>query len=357
LAACLVFSPRILGGFIQFLLPNEQALESDALAEVEVVTQEMVDGGGFIDLLLRLEGRLLIALEVKVKSRESDEHHREQLTRYREWLNSQRVSARWYLVTLVRDVDTAFRPEECGVHARWTWRELYKHLQRTLKESGLSDTECRLIKHFCDYLEREEIVSTYETKHLFRYADGLKAREAVTGIFNQVSSRLEPDGFTTNSVVDKKNYWPQLQIQNFKWKKIFGKGDNYKISLWFCVPRIWDAERHEFQLSIELWHEEHGNQWRHTKAKLPAWVKILKGQNVGCYVHPTWGEERPLVNPASDIQFEPKGIKAYLADCEIPLDEGSPPNEDELVDSLVKQVRRHARVIDSLGIKGTAVSD
>ena len=112
LAACLVFSLKIREEFLQFLLNG--AIKTSDLAEIEVVTQQAIEGGGYIDLLLRQPGKLLLAVEVKVKSPENCDHHRKQLRNYRTWLNKQN-QADAQLFTLVRNEDNCFSPDRGNI--------------------------------------------------------------------------------------------------------------------------------------------------------------------------------------------------------------------------------------------------
>jgi len=209
LAACLVFSSKIRNEFIRFLL--NEAVKADDSRDLDVVTQETIRGG-YIDLVLRQTKNFVIALEVKVRSPENCDHHRNQLLRYKEWLNQQTEEPHRFLFTLVRNKDARFHPEQHRANGRETWRELYKRLKEMLDADDLLDVERSLIENFCDYLGNEAIVSTYELGDLLSYAAGLRARQAITSIFNQIGDRLGIEGFKTIPVVDRKDYWPQLRV-------------------------------------------------------------------------------------------------------------------------------------------------
>ena len=133
LAACMVFSERIRASFIEFLSGGELKLVVDAPSEVEVVTQQSTESGGFIDLVLHQDGKLIVAVEVKVKCLE-DDRHRSQLRNYRKWVDDH-TGTKGYLFTLVRNPDNAFHPEQFGADGRRTWRALYKFFQEMLGES------------------------------------------------------------------------------------------------------------------------------------------------------------------------------------------------------------------------------
>ena len=49
------------------------------------------------------------------------------------------------------------------------------------------------MQKFCDYLEVEEIVSTWEPKQIAHYAKGVAARKAVETLFKQVKERLKDE--------------------------------------------------------------------------------------------------------------------------------------------------------------------
>jgi hypothetical protein len=345
LAACLVFSSRIRKEFIRFVL-NDPSKGFDS-EEVDVVTQQTIEGG-YIDLVLRQKGNLVMAVEVKVKSPENCDHHRNQLQNYKKWLDQQEGEPHHFLFTLVRNGDKRFHPEQYGATARRTWWALYKSFKEMLGTDDSSDVESSLIENFRDYLESEAIVSTYEIKDLLSYSAGLKARRAVTGIFNQITSRLEAEGMNTVVIEDRKDYWPQLRIQHARWKSIFGDGQNRKIALWFCVPGIWEATQHEFWPEIELWHEDHGNDWQFVKSTLPAWLDRLKSRNFKWIVFRTWsGGERDNV-PAQEINLEPKKIVARREGDSVILNQSELLSEDALINVLVNRIKDYANIVDSL---------
>jgi hypothetical protein len=289
-----------------------------------------------------------MAVEVKVKSPENCNHHRNQLQNYKKWLDQQEGEPHHFLFTLVRSEDNRFHPEQYGATARRTWWALYKSFKEMLGTDDSSDVESSLIENFCDYLESEAIVSTYEIKDLLSYAAGLKARRAVTGIFNQITSRLETEGMNTVAIEDRKDYWPQLRIVQPTWKSIFGDGQNRKIALWFSVPGIWEATQHEFFSEIELWHEDHGNDWQFVKSKLPVWLDRLKSQNFKWIVFRTWsGGERENV-PAQEINLEPKKIVAWREGDGVILNQSQFQSEDELINVLVNVIRQYAKTVESL---------
>jgi hypothetical protein len=349
LAACLVFSSTLRRAFIDFLFDGGEKVEVGDESKVEVETQRPIEQGGYIDLVLEQPQKVTVVVEVKVKSPENCDHHREQIARYRKWLRTDK-KADGYLFTLVRNPDDAFRPERYGADGRRSWSELFKSFRKNVDEGTLSEVEVSLVKNLCEYLESEGIVSTYETKDLLRYSDGLKAKKAVAGIFNQVASRLKPDGFESVSDEDRKDWWPVLKIEHPDWKKIFGKGRNQKISVWFMVPGVWEADKHDFGLEIELWNKEHGNDWRIAKPKLTKWLSKLKSQKFDWDIYQTW--KKPQRNiPANKIELEPRRIivsKNWGEPGEAILDQDSPQSEDELVNLLVKRSKELASTVSSL---------
>ncbi len=351
LAACLVFSLRIRQEFIKFLFRGDKPFETGGSSEVEIVTQEWIGDGGYVDLVLRKPNVFTIAVEVKVKSPENCDHHRNQLQNYGTWLKKE-GDGYTRLFTLVRDPDKDFCPEDYGAK-RHCWRDLFKYFRglETLKENPLTEVESNLISNFCEYLESEGIVSDYETKDLFSYSAGLMAQRAITGIFNQVESRLEAEahGFNCVFIDGKKGSWPRLKIAHPDWKKIFGKGNNQKISLWFTFPNSGGDEhlKHDFLVGIDLWEEEHGNDWQLVKSKLPRWLKALKSQGFDWTVSGSGKSERKNI-PAVEIQLQPKRIALGKTAEEPILNQTSPQSEDELVNTLVDRAKQFAAIISSL---------
>ena len=343
LAARLVFSSRLRNAFIRLLLPEER--KGFNSADTEVATQQTIEGG-YIDLVVRQNRNLVIAVEVKVKSPENCNHHRNQLCKYKKWLDEQEETHR-HLFSLVRNEDKTFHPEQYGATGRRTWWALYRSFKQRLGANDISDVESSLIENFRNYLESETIVSTYEIKDLLSYAAGLKARTAVTGIFNQITSRLETDGMNTVPVEGKRDYWPQLRIQDPGWKKIFGKGENWKINLWFCVPGIWEARQYAFFPEIDLWHEDHGNDWQFAKSKLPVWLGTLKSHGFKWDVYQTWNKTRENT-PAGEIQGEPKRIAASKDGDSVILNQSQLQSEDDLINVLVNVIKQYAKIVESL---------
>lgn len=347
LAACLSFSPAIKKAFIEFFVGTGACPEFSA-ENVEVSTQEQILSGednnlGYIDLVLREDDKVLMAVEVKVKAPENCDHHRQQLQSYRKWLSNQKSGQ---LFTLVRNKDEAFRPEQYGAK-RKTWRDLDKHLRSLVNLDTLSNTDKNLISQFCDYLESEGIVTTYKPSDLLSYGAGIKAQKAVTGIFSQVSSQLEAIGFDAKPVEGHVDRWPELRIQHPEWKRVFGTGENWKISIWFCVPGIWDEVQHAFAVEFELWERIHRNDWEKVKPKLAKWFDVLKAQKYEWVVVPARGRDK-LNQKAAEIEAEPKRIFANKTEGEISLKPEGPIDEDMLISTLVERVKQLAKIIESL---------
>lgn len=343
LAACLVFSSKIREAFLEYLLRDDRLVFDSS--ECEVVTQEPIESG-WVDLVLEQRGKFVVAVEVKIKSPEDCDHHRNQLQNYSKWLDKREPFVR--LLTLVRNENRAFDPRKYGANGRRTWLGLYKRFQEMLRSDNLQDVESSLLKNFCDYLGSEAIVSTYEMKDLLSYAEGVKARRAVNGIFNQISSWLESQGFEMSSIEDWEDYWPQLKIRHPRWNKIFGNGNNEKISLWFWVPGIWEAKEHGFSPDIELWHRDHGNDWSLGKPKLSNWLATLRSRKFKWDVYERGFNKCRENLSASEIQSEPTRIVAYKEADDITLDQSQLPSEDEPINTLVKLIKEYAVVVGSL---------
>jgi hypothetical protein len=101
---------------------------------------------------------------------------------------------------------------------------------------------------------------------------------------------------------------------------------------------------------IDLWGEDHGNDWQFAKAKLPLWLGTLKSQGFKWDVYQTWNKTRENA-PAREIQGEPKRIAA-LKDGEkdnVILNQNQVQGEDALVDLLADRVKQYAKIVESLG--------
>jgi len=341
LAACLVFSEKLRRAFIDFLFASNKGYQNTAISRVDVDTQYPIQDG-FIDLVLELPHTFVVAVEVKVKQREDAE----QLKKYRHWLDIVGKS-HGHLFTLVRSPDSAFHPDQYGVHARRTWLGLYKFIQLVPQQYDLSEVETSLLKYFGKYLESEGIVSTYDTKDLLAFSAGLKAQRALTGIFDQVSASLKDVGFEPVFFKGRDDYWPQLMIACPEWRGMFGKGKNQRIALWFMIPGVWEADRHDFFFSIELWGEEDVSQWQTTKLKLPKWFDTLKSKGLDWSVSQTWRRHWPNM-PASEIAFIPKRIHAHRCGEERFLIQSQPQGVDDLVKVLIARTLEYADLVSSL---------
>ena len=351
LAACLVFSEKIRKEFIRCLYSKSKCpldKPSQIRSQIEVITQERTDAGR-VDLLIRKSGDYVLVVEVKVGDQE-DERHRRQLENYQKWLNDQKSEKEKRLFTLIRDPDPEFKMP--GVN-RHRWQDLYEHFKMALENKDWNPTERSLLDNLFAYLEMEEIVHTYKITDLHYYSNGLKAQRAIRGIFDRVGRRLKQidTEFDTDPCPtdDKKERWPQLKIKHAAWDKIFGRGDNWKISLWFTVPPIWDAKKHDFNFAIELWLEEHRNDWDFIKPQLSEWFRKLKSRHFEWQVSQTWKHD--LTEPkANEIQTAPKRIWASKSEGQI-FNEKSPQGEEVLVKLLVDRTVQYAKVIKDLRVR------
>jgi hypothetical protein len=340
LAACLVFSEKMRVAFLNFLFGREVV---ESAGTINVVTQQPIEGG-YLDLVLQDPGKLVIAVEIKVGSPEDGD----QLTRYATWLKGQPELNR-YLFTLVRSANRSFDPISFGAEGRETWKNWYSQLRRMLKEEELSDCEVSLARHFCEYLEKENIVNTYNVGDLGAFAAGVQARKAVAGIFSEVGDRLQQEGFETFFVEHKTNEWPRLSIKHPDWKRVFGGEENWKLTLWFCVPGIWEATEHKFYLEIDLWHEAHRNSWKETQPKIANWVKLIEEQGFQVEMFTNWTKSQRL-EPSTDVSSQPKRIIAFEKNNPgVVIDRGTAIDENELVQELACGAKRYAAIVKSLG--------
>lgn len=333
LAACLVFSQNIRLAFVKFLMPDAGAILADEDgSQIDVITQRTVKGG-FIDLVLQKSQVFTIAVEVKVSAGE-DEHHRHQLKTYKQWLDGFSGQTT-KLFTLVKSPDSSFDYKSCDVDERYTWRNLFNYLK---KLESISAIEKILISNFCEYLEREGIVSTYTTTDLFNYHAGLSARKAVIGILNQVSHRLK----NKSEADEKKDTWPGLKF-DLPEQTLFGQTARPRLQLWFTVPGIWNAPRHDFAFSILLWNENDAYPWEATRVKIPKWRNVLESNGFTIRYFEAWSKFTMKI----PNKGQPKQVDAWIENQSF-LDQKSPQSEDQLVNRLAEQAKHYQELLTSL---------
>jgi hypothetical protein len=342
LAACLQFSPALRAEFVRFLFGTKPLPFDSALcAQLEVSSQVNVGKFGILDLYLSIPNELHIAIEVKVSAAEDAR----QLCAYRDWLKTQNGQEK-FLFSLVCFPNQKFQFNKCGVLNRRTWRELFLFWQKSALNAN--ETEQNIIRLFNDYLETQQIVATWKSSDLAGFGIGLRAKKALTNVFAILSDRLPANIYETK-VVSPESEWPRLEIGKKTWERIFGKGYNNKLYVWFSVPGIWQATEHSFCPEIILWQRHHGNDWSATRQKVKAWIKQLADRK---YHH--WVEGKGIDTDKFDLTKSPapneppRRIAASLDSAVIGEAHLNQMGEGDLVETLYQTVINQSTLIDSL---------
>jgi hypothetical protein len=341
LAACLQFSPVLKLEFLRFLFGDTKLpFDPDVTDDIEVATQVNVGKFGILDIYLSLEGQVHIVIEVKVNAPEDGT----QLRDYSSWLKTQTGDEK-FLFSLVCFPDRSFKFGEYGVLQRRTWRDLYSYFRRIF--SDLNPTEQNLIKLFNDYLEVQQIVTTWKPTDLRGFGQGMIAREALDTLFATLSDRLPANTYQTKVVIPNHE-WPRLEIGKQDWDRIFGKGYNLKLTVWLSVPLVWEAKEHEFVPEITLWHRQHGDDWKFTEPKLLGWIQQLK--SVGFI---PWFEGRGIPRDfdltKSPLPVQPRRVVAYSEPAVIKEQQLEKISETDLVNTLYNTILDYCKVVDELG--------
>jgi hypothetical protein len=353
LAACLIFSKELRDEFIKFIFQGDIPSEIQLITGIDIKTQQPLGESGKFgraDILLSLPNHFNIIIEVKVHEQE-DERHEEQLKKYWQWLESEKRQSRKhpFLFTLVKNAKVSFPCEKYNVKRRF-WKDLYEHFTKFIPMSNGDATES-LASNFCNYLESEGIVSTFETHDMQFYSKGLKAQRAVKSILAQVGDNLTREGFECVPIDGAQNQWPQLKIKDPAWEQIFGKGQNYNLVIWFTVPPVWGATKHLFYFELYLWHKAYGNDWLQLISKLSQWATKLENEHHLVFkITTSWSknDSEPITgSDISKLESVPERIYACL-DNETSVEDEPVPKELELVDKLSDQARKFARILSSL---------
>ena len=344
LAACLVFSVEMRREFLNFLFPERPDFTIADAEAYEVSTQQQTTDGSWVDLFIERENEESVVVEVKVKAKE----YGPQIKKYVGWLNDEKKNNRRFVFHLVKGYhDLAFDITKYGGDKHYTWKKLYDHFSK-IKKTELESTDANLIEHFCNYLEVEGIVSTWEPKTILDYRTGVAARRALRNLFEQVENRLLDSkmDFETKMVMRDES-WPCLEIGRKSWKSIFGEGYLNKISVNYVTSTGGQDHLDTFYFQINLWDRQHRSVWNFTEAKLPQWIKILEDLEFGI-----WGSSKgnkPLMSEITEHKFNeaPKVISACWdsSQYEISKKEIESMTSDELVGEIYSRVLKHCDII------------
>ena len=272
LAACLVLSENLRADFLDFLFRGVRAVDRSQALALEVRTQEMIEGGQWVDLVIEEEAGLIVALEVKVGAPELAKQIRD----YRKWLD-QHTGRETHLFSLVKSPDPSFHIKQHGGHGRRTWKDLYDTFSANKKR--YADTlDANLIEHFCNYLEAEQIVSTWNPSQIPHFGVGVTASNALHSAFQQLETKLidsNPD--FEPKIVFKENEWPRLEVGMKSWQRVFGTTTDLKrLFVFWKTSAIWEGDKEGFYFEIKLWNKYQRGDWVATQKKLLKWITTLK---------------------------------------------------------------------------------
>ena len=238
-----------------------------------MATQQQLGAYGIVDLLFEVSGIRNIVVEVKVDAKEDGA----QIRKYREWLDKTK-SGEKYVFSLVKR-EGEFDITSFGGDARRTWRDLYKWF-RNCKKELVEASEVKVLEHFCNYLEVERIVSTWQPKQIVDYGKGVLARKALRTLFEQVEEKLlDLDQGYLTKIFMKEDEWPRLEIGMKSWSSIFGtNGYLNKLYMYYETAAVWEGAGERFYFELFLWNKWHKADWKKTESQLRYWIPYLKSK-------------------------------------------------------------------------------
>ena len=348
LATCLAFSRPLRADFLSFLFEAERKFSVEEAEKFEVRTQVQTDDGGWIDLFLQHAGAEVIVVEVKVRSPEKGD----QIQAYANWLKRVYPVGEKHVFSLVQYPNLAFKIQQFGGKQRCTWQKLHAWFSRR-KSDYVGAAEEKLIEHLCDYLEAENIVTTWNPNDLLAYSRGIKAMHALEGVFKQLEACLkdQDEGFQTKLTV-KDDPWSRLDIGHKKWKPIFGPvGYLNKLSVFFPTTNNGEGVGDQFYFELLLWNKHHRSDWEFTRKKLQSWFTYLHDKDFG-----GWADlpgRHILEEGLLDHTFAepPISIKACADDealVYVTAKDIETLSSNELLDQLVGRVLKHHEIISGL---------
>lgn len=358
LAACLVFSQQFRSEFLRFLFQGKPRCESMIVGDCEIFTQLNTTLGQRVDLFLEREGEWAIVVEVKVKAPEDGQ----QIKQYTQWLD-EIPERKNYVFHLVKTHDRNFKIKDHGGEATRTWKELYDDLSRA-KRDETGTTDASIAEHFCNYLEVEGIVSTWEPTQILAYGKGLVARRALQNLFEQVEARLKDLNldYQTRIVMPPNEEWPRLEVGRTSWTVLLGN-KGYLTNVWAChqahhlaLPAWpWQAseggEAERFYFQILLWGRGRGGDWEAVHPKIRACLKALREQSFAIW---SWLATNKQVGIATDdynFTESPKHICACSSEEKlalIPKDKIRTMAADDLVDEVYRRTLQHCEIFSRL---------
>ena len=142
--------------------------------------------------------------------------------------------------------------------------------------------------------------------------------------------------------------WPRLEVGKQDWERIFGKGYNNKLYLWFAVPGIWRATEHQFWPEIILWNKQHGNAWAVVQSKITAWIKQLRKLGFSHFVEGRGIDQEKFDIMKSGLPERARRIVAYSERAAIGEQQIEKLSQADLVNVLYDTIVKQCAIIDGL---------
>jgi len=222
---------------------------------------------------------------------------------------------------------------------------LYRFFAKLLPNVNATDNN--IVNLFNEYLEVQEIVINWKPSELTGLGKGFVARKALSSLFKILSDRLPAASYQTKSYMSDTE-WPRLEVGKQEWTRIFGKGYNNKLYLWFAVPPIWDEREHAFRPEIILWDRHHANPWTVVQPKIKTWIRRLTTLGFRHWVEGRGIDRETFDVNKSDLLDRPARIVAYLESATIGEPQIKNVNEADLVNALYETIVTHCNIIDGL---------
>ncbi len=344
LAACLLLSARFKRLFVEFLFDGNVPFALDEIEDSAVETQRQTDGNGTMDLLIEQPSEWCIVVEVKVAAPE-DERHRRQIASYRSWLERTIKGEKKFVFSLVRNADPAF---DLTKHRRKKWSDLYALLKKQNGNASRTEysqnTDEKLIQQFLNYLEVENIVSTWNPKQILDFGKGVKATRALSLLFQRVEEQLKKmsDDFIAEHTF-KENCWPRLEVGKKSW------GGPNRLTVWYTTTALWEGEREGFAFDFHLWHRDWRMEW--DQRKIEKWVVALR--KMGFKDEVRLKGERDLGKDVVGHEFSQPPQRIWASSKDLAVSEISEAQirtatDDDLVQMIVARVEKHCDIVSAL---------
>jgi len=208
-----------------------------------------------------------------------------------------------------------------------------------------------MISQFCDYLERELIVTNWKTTDLQFLSPGIKAQRALRAIFEAVEERAQSELKLGSTLIPSDSEWWRLEVGGSSWDRVFGKGYNNKLWIWYRIAPFWgiDDQTEGFAFELNLWNKGHGNEWDLAKAKLRDWIPKCKKMGFTVNLAETWRSEDRQISSSDEIGGIPAMVRAKRTSDEIYLKDCQNQTQEDLIGKLFGFVKDYNSLVGSLG--------